>query len=526
MLSLNVINAPRSSYFQLQSGFAVLLTVFCLNLACCGADWPQYRGPTHDGVSTDRINKQWTGSVTNALWRVFLGNGITSFAVSGGLALTQVHRDVNGADTEVCVALNTSDGTEAWATPVDDIVSYWGGGVGSTDDGPRSTPTLDNGSVYVMSSYLKLLRLNAINGSVVWSNNLMVTYGSGEIPWQNAASLLVENGLIFLNANAPTSSLMALRTTDGSLAWRTQDEVLSHSTPVLTTIDGVHQVVFATKSNLVSLNPTTGGLLWKVQYPFRVGDTLAVSPVIHSNIVFISGYYTAASFATRVSLSNSTWVTTPLWTNSSLRSWWSTPVAYQGHLFGQFNPDNQYTALRCIELATGAEKWVEYFFGRGSVLLVDDHLLAITETGFLVLATPNTNAYTEVARLLAIPDYHSDTNKCWNAPAVCDGKVYVRSTAYAAAFDLSVPETPYLKLDPPWLSPGKLLGLTIRTTNGTPIGSNRLTGMEVKTSADPAMPLALWTKLTNSLSLTNGIVSVTNVDASAPRRFFIVSEPK
>ena len=340
---------------------------------------------------------------------------------------------------------------------------------------------------------------------------------------QNAASPLVENGLIFLNANTDTSTLMALRTTDGSLAWRSLDEALTHSTPILTTIDGVRQLVFATQSGLVSLNPTNGNLLWKSPYPFTYSTSFAASPTVHSNIVFMTANYNRGAFATRVSFSNTTWVTTPLWTNSALVSHWMTPVCYQGHLFGQFTPDNADAQLRCIDLETGAQKWATNGFGRGATLIVDEHLLSITERGYLVLAKLNTNAYTEVARILAIPDYHPDTNKCWNAPAICNGKVYVRSTAYAAAFNLSMPD---LKLNSPQFVFVNNLQLTVRTADGTPVSLDRLTDMELKTSTDLALPPALWTKLTNSLMLTNGIVSVTNLDASAPRRFFIVSEPK
>jgi hypothetical protein len=101
--------------------------------------------------------------------------------------------------------------------------------------------------------------------------------------------------------------------------------------------------------------------------------------------------------------------------------------------------------------------------------------------------------------------------------------VYVRSTAYAAAFDLAMPD---LKLDSPQFAFSNHLQLTVRTADGTPVNSNRLANMEVKTIGDPTLPAALWSKLTNSLILTNGIVSVTNVDASAARRFFIVSEPE
>jgi hypothetical protein len=192
-------------------------------------------------------------------------------------------------------------------------------------------------------------------------------------------------------------------------------------------------------------------------------------------------------------------------------------------VFGQFTPDDANAQLRCLDMRTGTLKWATNGFGRGSVLLVDDHLLLITERGALVLAQPNTNAYSEVARFQAMPNFHTDTNKCWNAPAVADGKVYVRSTSYAAAFDLSVAT---LQLDPPQLVPADKLELTIRTANRTPVSSNRVPTMEVLATTELTRSLAQWTKLTNFLTLTNGLVRVTNVDATPPARFFMVSEPK
>ncbi|PYI82748.1 MAG: alcohol dehydrogenase, partial [Verrucomicrobia bacterium] len=350
------------------------------------------------------------------MWRVFLGNGVTGLTFSGGRVLTQVHRDVNGSDMEVCVALSETNGTELWATPVDDIVAY-DGGVGSTDDGPRTTPTIDEGSVYVLTSWLKLLRLNATNGTVIWSNDLRITYGGNAIGWQNAASPLVDNGLIYLNVNAAGTNLIALRTSDGSLFWRSQDEHLTHSTPVLTTMNGVRQLIFAAQSGLVSLDPQTGNLLWRTNYPFGYSTSLAASPAVYSNLVFITGYYGQGSAAFEILYTNATHVPHLLWSSTAHQSHWSTPVCYQGCLFGQFTPDDASAQLRCLDMRTGALKWAANGFGRGSVLLVDDHLLVITERGDLVLAEPNTNAYTEVTRFLAMPDFHTDTNKCWNAPA-------------------------------------------------------------------------------------------------------------
>ena len=492
------------------------------SLASRAADWPQYRGPNHDGVSTERINKNWTGSVTNPVWIVYLTNGLTSLTVSGGRVFTQVARNSGGGNREFCVALSATNGVELWATKVDDKASYPSGGVGSTDDGPRSTPSVEGGSVYVLTSYHNLCRLNATNGAVIWTTNLVSGFGGSVIAWQSAASPLLESGLVFVNANCGTSTLMAFNTTNGSLVWRSQNEAMTHATPTLATINGVRQLIFATQSGLVSLNPLNGNLLWKFPYPFAYSISIGASPAVWQDVVFPSAYYNMGAVAVQIVQNNASQVPVQLWADRGVQDHWATPVCFQGAVFGPFTPDYDAAELRCIDLLSGQLRWAVPNFGRGSTMLVGTNLLVITERGDLVLAEANTNAYVELARFTAIPGFNGLTNKCWNALALSDGQLYVRSTAYAARFDLSVPE---LRLDPPQLAAGKL-ALTIRTTMGTPVDASRLSGMKVRASTNAALAPDLWTPITNLLALANGVVSVTNVEAPAPRRFFIVSETK
>ena len=191
------IPLPGNSYFWRTAGRLPVLALLCLALGCDAADWPQFRGANHDGISTDRITTQWNGSVTNRLWLLPVTNCLGSLAVSGGCIFTQTRRAIGGASKEVCVALSITNGAELWAATVDDA-NYPNGGVGF-DDGPRTTPAVDGGSVLVLSSYLKLYRLNATNGAVVWQQDLRTVYGGDVISFQNAASPVVEGGLIFLN---------------------------------------------------------------------------------------------------------------------------------------------------------------------------------------------------------------------------------------------------------------------------------------------------------------------------------------
>jgi len=230
-----------------------------------------------------------------------------------------------------------------------------------------------------------------------------------------------------------------------------------------------------------------------------------------------------ASFATRISLSNTTFVTTPLWTNAALKAHWMTPIAYQGFLYGQFGSgfyDGPNAQLKCIDLLTGAQKWSLNDFGRGGTILVDNNILTLTEMGDLVLVKPDPNAYTELARFTVFPNFDFDTNKCWNVPAVADGRIYARSTAEAVCLDVSVPP---LKMLTPQFATGNRLQLWIGTATGAAIDSNRLATIEVRATTNLAIGASSWTRLTNTLVLTNGMVRVDNVDIG-PIRYYIAAE--
>ena len=281
-------------------GLAVLYPLFAF-----ATDWPQYRGPATDGTSPDAISTQWPTNGPAVLWRnSSLTNGFSSFAVSGGRAFTQVSKDDGtGNLQEYCVAVDAAAGTNLWKTLIGvepwDPTSTGDGGAGSSPywmgDGPRPTPSVSGGRVFVFSSgsaslpELHLLCLNATNGSVIWSNDLVAAYGASTISWDNAASPCFDNGLIFVNLNTSTNNqtLAAYRMSDGSQAWSSQNENVTHTTPIMATIQGFRQVIFATQTGLVSLNPTNGNLLWKFVYPFYpISTSMGASPVVYSGTWF------------------------------------------------------------------------------------------------------------------------------------------------------------------------------------------------------------------------------------------------
>src|SRR5688500_4734681 len=92
-----------------------LFSVFATSVALFAADWPQYRGPNHDGKTTDKMSTAWPANGFNPLWKVPTPNGFSSFAVQNRRAYTMVGREADGVPREVLIALDADTGKELWS---------------------------------------------------------------------------------------------------------------------------------------------------------------------------------------------------------------------------------------------------------------------------------------------------------------------------------------------------------------------------------------------------------------------------
>jgi len=405
-------------------------------LTCNAGDWPAYRGPNGNGIAVEKANLNWPANGPKVLWKVPVKNGFSSFTIVDGKAFTQMNRDIEGASREVCVALDATTGKELWAAPVGVGVYDGGGDSGAPEnkggDGPRSTPTVSEGKVYVFNQLLVLHCLDAQTGKELWTKDLIKEHAGHNISWKNAASPVVDNKLLFIAGGGPGESLLALNKETGTVIWKGQNETITHATPVVADILGVRQVIFFAKSGLVSVAEKDGALLWR--FPFRFSTSTAASPVVEGDIVYCSAAYGIGGGACKIAKEGDHFAATELYkvADNKLANHWSTPVVKDGYLYGIYSHKQYGTApLKCVELATGQIKWSQPGFGQGNVILVGNQILALTDDGQLVTVRATPTAYEETARAKVLH------GKCWTTPALSNGKLYVRSTQEAACLDLA-----------------------------------------------------------------------------------------
>ena len=413
-----------------------LLSLLGTSLALFAADWPQYRGPSHDGKTTEKMGV-WPATGPKPLWKVSTPNGFSSFVVKDNRAYTIVGREADGVPREVLIALDAATGKELWSAPFGSTRYGHGGGNDGTrnnkgGDGPRSTPTIDGDRVYVLTADLVLACLKAESGAEIWKRDLIREHDAQNPTWKNAASPLIEGDLVFVAAGGSGQSLLGINKMNGRVVWKGQSDEITHATPVPATIHGVWQIIFFTEKGLVSVKPGDGAVLWRHPHPFKTST--AASPVVAGDIIYCSAGYGVGSAAVQLIKSGDKFTTSELWkvSGNSIANHWSTPLYKDGYLYGMFQfKEYGDGPIKCIDIKTGQTKWSKPGFGPGNVIMVGNQLVALSDAGVLVHIDPVPTGYQEKARFQAV------SGKCWTTPAYAEGRIYVRSTTEGAAFDLS-----------------------------------------------------------------------------------------
>lgn len=388
------------------------LLVALLAASAVGADWPNYRGPGHDGVAEAVALNQL--ALTPG-WKVGVGDSFGQIAVAGGKIFLTAER---GAD-EFCLALDGSTGKEAWNTRMDKTIKDGNG------NGPRSTPTIEGSRVFVLSTYLKLMCLEAATGKEVWKRDLMAEQGGTALRWGSASSPVVVEDLVLVTGGGAGKGISAFNKETGAPVWAKTDEKYTYATPTLATIKGKLQAICFMESGLVSIDPKTGDVLWTFAHPKAVAT--AASPVVggkEGDIVYCSAGYNIGAAACRITKEGEKWNAQPLWrTERQSQQTWSTPVHRDGFIYGLYGHNDNNGPLACLDIETGQIKWSQRGFGsQGGLVLVGDKLLIQTK-GDLVLAPASPEGFKELGRVSVLKA------KNWTAPTLANGQVFLRNSS-------------------------------------------------------------------------------------------------
>ena len=367
-----------------------------------GADWPQWRGPNRNGISTEKISTHWTADGPTVLWRASVGTGFSSISVSEGRAYTMG----NAHERETIWCFDASTGKELWKHTYPSQL-----GPVYNEGGPVSTPTVASNRVFTISKWGDVFCLDAAKGAVIWQHDLRRD-GVVSNRWGFAGAPLLWHELVILNAGAAGC---ALERDTGRLAWLNGTKPTGYASPTLYHSDGKECVLIFAAKHLVAVEPQTGHELWR--FPWETGwDTNNPDPLVCRNQILISSFSRGCGLLA-VKQGSPEFI----YDKKTLFNHLSPGILLGDDLYVFNGEAKKKTDFRCFHLPTGEVKWTQKDPAFGSLICADGQLVVLSEKGELLVGEPSPVEFKPVARAQVIGGL------CWTPPALANGLLYIRN---------------------------------------------------------------------------------------------------
>ena len=380
--------------------------------------WTNFRGPNRDGRYDEMaVLTTWPAQGLSLLWKQPAGLGYASFTIADGRAYTIEQR----RKQEVVAAYDVNTGRELW-------LQGWNAEyTDSTGDGPRTTPTWDDGRLYALGATGELRCLDAKTGAVSWGKNILSDNGAQNLTWAMAASpLVVDDKVVVIPGGSGGKSVVAYNKLTGAPVWRSQDDRAAYVSPMLVTLAGRRQILVVTASRVFGLAPENGALLWSQSWDTDMGINVSQPIVVDKNRFFISSGYGKGASLMEVTGAGNSFTARNVWENINMKNKFNSSVLHEGYVYGLDEG-----ILTCLDVNTGARKWKGGRYGYGQVIVASGHLIVMSDAGELALVKASPTEYSEVARFSALQ------GQTWNYPAIAGGRLFVRNANEMAAYKIA-----------------------------------------------------------------------------------------
>lgn len=410
------------------------MVIFGVARGAAAGDWPCFRGADYDGISreTDFL-VDWPEQGPPVLWSREVGPAFSSFAVVGDRAYTCGTRD----HQQVIYCLDAERGDVLWKRFLEPVITDPDPNI----HGTRATPTVDGGRVYMMASLIHLFCFDARSGEVIWKEEL-----HHKPNWGYAGSALVDGELVIVQAGGDEGSLRALDKKTGKLVWQCGDDPAGYATPYPFTLDGRRYVCGFTGASVIIAERDTGALALRLEWPSHSGVNVA-TPIFHNGRLFVSTGYGYGAGVFKLAHVDGKLTAEQVWKSLKIRNKFQTPVLLEGKLY-----TSDERALKCVDFASGEVLWSKPRIVHSPLLAAGGHLLLLRETGELHVARASPIGFKSMSRVQLFEGNsrsvlqrlrnESQGRRCWTAPVLANGRLYVRDHTTVVCLDLRKDATP------------------------------------------------------------------------------------
>jgi len=380
--------------------------LFLIGPGARAEDWPNWRGPSRNGISAESDWTAWGDGGPKTAWRAQVGVGFSSIVVADGRVFTVGFAD--DADTVVC--LDADSGKEIWKHTYPSEL-----GDKFFEGGTTGTPTVDGDRVYFLSRWGDLFCFGSADGKVIWNTNIQKEHGLRLPAWGFGGAPLVHDNLLILSAG---ESGLALEKASGKLVWKSANKDAGYTTPLPAKLGDQIVVLLASGQAYLAIDPKTGKEAWRHRWVTQFGVN-AADPIVAGSQVFISSGYGKGCVLLELPAANEP--PKEVWKSRVLRTQMNAAVLLDGHLYGVDGDTTEKASLKCVELKSGDEKWVHPGFGSGTVIAAGGRLITLSGSGELSVAPATPEGFKPLARSQLLG------GKCWTVPVLANSRLYCRN---------------------------------------------------------------------------------------------------
>ena len=425
-------------------------------------EWPRFRGPNFDAISTQDISlaKTWPAAGPKVLWSIDVGLGYAGAAILAGRVYMLDYDSEGQADVVRCLSLQ--DGRDIWrySYPVSVKPSH-----GTMS---RTVPAVTPEYVVTLGPKAHVTCLDSTTGEFRWMYNLVREFNTTVPEWYAAQCPLIDDGKAIIApagkvdddkamvapvgdvndggeivAPAGDVLMMAVDCETGEIVWKTPNPdgwAMTHSSIVPMEFKGKRFYVYSggdsKKGGVVGISDQDGSVLWKNE-EWKLRHSVPTPVVVGEDRIFLSAGYGqrdigCAMLRLSEAAGNITTKLEYLHPIAVFGSIQQSPIFYEGHIYG-VRPDRQ---LVCLGL-DGAVVWASTSankFGRngGPYAIVNGLLYVMDDYGVLTLVQASGEGYHQLAQAKVL-----DGADSWGPMAIASNRMIVRDITRMICLDIS-----------------------------------------------------------------------------------------
>lgn len=344
-------------------------------------DWPEFRGPTGQGHSTEKgVPLEWSES-RNVSWKTRVaGSGWSSPVVAGGRVWLTTALKERGASLRA-LAFDVKTGQEIVNTEIFRARSADPLNPKNTLASP--TPIVDGDRVYVHFGADGTAALTTA-GEIVWKIRLSYDSQHG-----NGGSPMLYRDLLIVSCDGSDNAFVAaIDKATGKIRWKTsrrQPWDQAYTTPLVIRVGDRDQLVSVGAYRAAAYDPESGREIWRVSY--ADGFSNVPRPVFGHGLVYIAtGFQQPVLIAVRADGTGDVTRTHIAWT---LRR--SAPLTPSPLLLGdELYIVNDGGIASCVDARTGAVHWQQRLGGNfsASPVFADGRIYFLSEEGMATVIAP------------------------------------------------------------------------------------------------------------------------------------------